>query len=42
MSAGKVGQPDLAIRAVRAIANETARAYAVSRVAVAIADAESR
>ena len=42
MSAGKVGQPDLAIRAVRAIANETARAYAVSRVAVTIADAESR
>ena len=42
MSAGEVGQPDLAIRAVRAIANETARAYAVSRVAVAIADAESR
>ena len=42
MAAGESGQPDLAIRAVRAIANETARAYAVSRIAVAVADAENR
>ena len=42
MAAGEMGQPDLAIRAVRAIANETARAYAVSRIAVVIADAERR
>ena len=42
MAAGTVGRPKLSIRAVRAITDETARAYAVSRIATAIAEAEQR
>ena len=42
MAAAGRGQSDLAIRAVRAIADETARAYAVARIAVSVADAENR
>jgi len=42
MAAGTVGRPKLSIRAVRAITDETARAYAVSRIGTAIAKAENR
>ena len=42
MAAGTVGRPKLSIRAVRAITDETARAYAISRIATAIAEAEQR
>jgi len=42
MAAGQLGQPKLVIRAVRAITNETARAFAVARISVAIAEVENR
>jgi predicted dithiol-disulfide oxidoreductase (DUF899 family) len=42
VAAGKIGQSKLSIRAVRAISNETARAYAVANIAVVVADAETR
>jgi tetratricopeptide (TPR) repeat protein len=42
VAAGKIGQSKLSIRAVRAISNETARAYAVANIAVVVADAEKR
>lgn len=42
VAAGKVGQSKLSIRAVRAISNETSRAYAVAQIAVAVAKAEKR
>ena len=40
MAAGTAGRLNLSIRAVRAITDETARAYAISRIATAIAKAE--
>lgn len=40
VAAGRQGQPKLSIRAVRAISNETARAFAVAQIAVAVAKAE--
>ncbi len=40
MAAGIIGRPNLSIRAVRAITDETARAYAISCIATAIAKAE--
>jgi tetratricopeptide (TPR) repeat protein len=42
MAAGRIGQSKLSIRAVRAISNETARAYAVANIAAVVADAENR
>ncbi|MEE2688646.1 MAG: hypothetical protein VX430_04385 [Pseudomonadota bacterium] len=42
MAAGQLGQPKLAIRAVRAIADETARALAIANIVVTVAEAESR
>lgn len=40
-AAGMAARPSLAIRAVRAISDETARAYAVAEIAVAVAKAEN-
>ena len=42
LEAAREGNPKLAIRAVRAITNETTRAYAVSEIATAVAKAENR
>ena len=42
VAAGSQGQPTLSIRAVRAISNETARAYAVAQIAVAVAKNENK
>jgi tetratricopeptide (TPR) repeat protein len=42
VAAGKIGQSKLSIRALRAISNETARAYTVANIAIVVADAEKR
>lgn len=42
VAAGEMGQSTLSIRTVRAISNETARAYTIANIAVAVANAENR
>ena len=41
-AAGRIGQPKLSMRAVRAINDETSRAHAVAQIAIAVAEAEQR